>query len=91
MYQFKLPDIGEGVHEAELASIAVTIGQSVLENDVLCVVITDKATVDITSPVSGVISKIYYAVHDMMIVGSPLFDIDLSEPNNSFTLYALLV
>ena len=49
----KLPDVGEGVAEAELVEWHVEVGQSVLEDQLLAAVMTDKATVEIPSPVAG--------------------------------------
>ena len=51
----KLPDVGEGVAEAEIVEWHVEVGQSVLEDQVLAAVMTDKATVEIPSPVAGTI------------------------------------
>ncbi|MEA2802760.1 MAG: hypothetical protein QOE49_2855, partial [Rhodospirillaceae bacterium] len=51
----KLPDVGEGVAEAELVEWHVKVGQSVLEDQLLAAVMTDKATVEIPSPVAGTV------------------------------------
>ena len=51
----KLPDVGEGVAEAEVVEWHVKVGQSVLEDQLLAAVMTDKATVEIPSPVAGTV------------------------------------
>src|SRR6478736_143657 len=51
----KLPDVGEGIAEAELVEWHVEVGQSVLEDQLLASVMTDKATVEIPSPVAGIV------------------------------------
>ena len=57
-FVFKLPDIGEGVVEGEVVQWHVSVGDSVSEDDPIVDVMTDKATVTIPSPVSGVISSL---------------------------------
>ena len=52
---FKLPDVGEGTAEAELVGWHVKVGDAVQEDQILAEVMTDKATVELTSPVSGVV------------------------------------
>ena len=54
-FVIRLPDVGEGVAEAELVEWHVTVGQSVLEDQILAAVMTDKATVEIPSPVAGTV------------------------------------
>ena len=75
-FVFKLPDIGEGVVEGEVVQWHVSVGDSVSEDDPLVDVMTDKATVTIPSPVSGVISSLSGDVGDMIAVGSSLMEID---------------
>lgn len=58
IYEFKLPDIGEGLHEAEIVSWLVKEGDLVKENDSIVEVQTDKAVVEISAPVSGEIDKL---------------------------------
>ena len=52
-FVFNMPDIGEGIAEAELASWLVKVGDIIREDDVICEVTTDKATVEIPAAVSG--------------------------------------
>ena len=68
----KLPDVGEGVAEAELVEWHVTVGQSVLEDQILAAVMTDKATVEIPSPVEGEVLWLGADVGDVVAVGSDL-------------------
>ena len=75
-FVFKLPDIGEGVVEGEVVQWHVSVGDSVSEDDPIVDVMTDKATVTIPSPVSGVISSLSGDVGGMIAVGSSLMEID---------------
>ena len=75
-FVFKLPDIGEGVVEGEVVQWHVSVGDSVSEDDPLVDVMTDKATVTIPSPRSGVISSLSGGVGDMIAVGTTLLEIN---------------
>jgi 2-oxoisovalerate dehydrogenase E2 component (dihydrolipoyl transacylase) len=68
----KLPDVGEGVAEAELVEWHVKVGDLVREDTVLAAVMTDKATVEIPSPVDGEILWLGAEIGDTVSVGSPL-------------------
>ena len=68
----KLPDVGEGVAEAEVVEWHVKVGDLVQEDTVLAAVMTDKATVEIPSPVSGQVIWLGAAVGDLVAVGSDL-------------------
>ncbi|MCZ0738826.1 biotin/lipoyl-containing protein, partial [Phreatobacter sp. AB_2022a] len=68
----KLPDVGEGVAEAELVEWHVKVGDLVREDTVLAAVMTDKATVEIPSPVDGEITWLGAEIGDVVAVGSPL-------------------
>ena len=68
----KLPDVGEGVAQAELVEWHVKVGDLVREDSVLAAVMTDKATVEIPSPVNGEILWLGAEVGDLVAVGSPL-------------------
>src|SRR5215468_3721533 len=68
----KLPDVGEGVAEAELVEWHVEVGQSVLEDQILAAVMTDKATVEIPSPVAGVVVALGGEVGSTLAVGAEL-------------------
>ncbi|QKC80970.1 dihydrolipoamide acetyltransferase family protein [Mesorhizobium sp. NZP2077] len=68
----KLPDVGEGVAEAELVEWHVKIGDIVREDTVLAAVMTDKATVEIPSPVDGEILWLGAEIGDTVAIGSPI-------------------
>src|SRR5580658_5777599 len=68
----RLPDVGEGVAEAELVEWHVNIGDLVREDTVLAAVMTDKATVEIPSPVDGEIVWLGANIGDAIAVGSEL-------------------
>ena len=68
----RLPDVGEGVAQAELVEWHVKPGDLVREDAVLAAVMTDKATVEIPSPVEGEILSLGANIGDMVAVGSEL-------------------
>ena len=74
----KLPDVGEGVAEAELVEWHVKLGDLVREDAVLAAVMTDKATVEIPSPVDGKVVWLGAEVGDTVSVGSPLVRLDVA-------------
>ncbi len=78
----KLPDVGEGVAEAELVEWMVEIGANVREDDVLAAVMTDKATVEIPSPVEGKIVWQGGNIGDVLAVGSPLIRLEVDGEGN---------
>jgi pyruvate dehydrogenase E2 component (dihydrolipoamide acetyltransferase) len=71
-YEFKLPDLGEGLTEGEIARWLVAEGQEIAEDDPLVEIATDKTTVEIPSPAAGVVTKIYVAEGDVVPVGTLL-------------------
>ncbi|SDG71487.1 dihydrolipoamide acetyltransferase family protein [Pelagibacterium luteolum] len=74
-YLFRLPDIGEGVAEAEITAWYVKEGDHITEDQTLVDVMTDKATIDMTSPVTGTILKRHGTEGDKAPVGSILVEI----------------
>ena len=56
-FEFKLPDIGEGIHEGEIVKWFVKVGDEIKEDDVLCEIQNDKAVVEIPSPVEGTVKE----------------------------------
>ena len=68
----KLPDVGEGVAEAELVAWQVTVGDAVTPDTVVAEVLTDKATVEIYPPVAGVVAELHGQPGDVLAVGSVL-------------------
>jgi 2-oxoisovalerate dehydrogenase E2 component (dihydrolipoyl transacylase) len=75
-YVFKLPDLGEGTVEAEIAEWMVKVGDTVAEEDPICAMLTDKAAVELTAPVSGTVLKVAGEEGDMVAVGTPLIVFD---------------
>jgi pyruvate/2-oxoglutarate dehydrogenase complex dihydrolipoamide acyltransferase (E2) component len=75
MPDFKLPDLGEGVTEAEIDRWLVKEGQEVAEDAPLVEVITDKATAEIPSPFAGVVSRLHVKEGDVVPVGTVLITI----------------
>ncbi|WP_010097942.1 dihydrolipoamide acetyltransferase family protein [Ornithinibacillus scapharcae] len=75
-FEFKLPDIGEGIHEGEIVSWMVKEGDVVKEDDVLCEVQNDKAVVEIPSPVEGTVTKIFVQEGEVAVVGDTLISFD---------------
>ena len=71
-YVFKLPDLGEGTVEAEIAEWMVKVGDTVAEEDPICAMLTDKAAVELTAPVSGNVVSVAGEEGDMVTVGSAL-------------------
>jgi pyruvate dehydrogenase E2 component (dihydrolipoyllysine-residue acetyltransferase) len=71
-YEFKLPDLGEGLTEGEVARWLVEEGQEIAEDDPLVEIQTDKTTVEIPSPAAGVVSRILVREGDVVPVGTVL-------------------
>jgi pyruvate dehydrogenase E2 component (dihydrolipoamide acetyltransferase) len=71
-YEFKLPDLGEGLTEGEIARWLVREGQEIAEDDPLVEIATDKTTVEIPSPAAGVVSKIVVGEGEVVPVGTVL-------------------
>ena len=83
MYEFKLPDLGEGIHEGELLKWHVKEGDSVKEDDPLCDVETDKAAVTIPSPRTGVVRQLNAQPGDVVSVGRILIVIEDGSAGDS--------
>ncbi len=71
-YTFRLPDIGEGIAEAEVVAWHVAVGDTIGEDQRLADVMTDKATVELESPVAGRVLELGGAAGDRLAIGSPL-------------------
>jgi len=76
MYEFKLPDLGEGIHEGEILKWHVQEGDTIKEDQTLVEIETDKAAVEIPSPASGVVVKLNGKVGDIVNVGEVIAVID---------------
>ncbi len=77
-FTFRLPDIGEGIAEAEIVAWYVKVGDMVEEDNRLADMMTDKATVEIESPVSGKVIEVAGAVGDTVAIGAPLVVIEVA-------------
>jgi len=83
LYVFKLPDVGEGTAEAEIVAWHVKVGDVITEDQNLVDVMTDKATVEMTSPVSGKVVKMHGEPGEMAPVGAPLVELEVEGAGNA--------
>ncbi|MFO1187306.1 MAG: dihydrolipoamide acetyltransferase family protein [Alphaproteobacteria bacterium] len=81
-FVFKLPDVGEGTAEAEIVAWHVKVGDVIQEDQQLVDVMTDKATVEMTSPVSGKVIQLHGSPGDMATVGAPLVELEVEGAGN---------
>jgi pyruvate dehydrogenase E2 component (dihydrolipoamide acetyltransferase) len=75
-FKFKLPDIGEGIQEGEIVRWIKKEGDAVAEDEPVVEVMTDKATVELTSPRKGKLAKVHFKEGDMAKVGDVILEID---------------
>ena len=78
-FTFNMPDVGEGVAEAEIVEWHVKVGDTVSEDQHLVDVMTDKATIDIESPVEGVVTEVAGEVGDVIAVGAMLVVVEVED------------
>lgn len=78
-YEFRLPDIGEGIHEGEIVKWFVKPGDVIQEDDTLLEVQNDKSVVEIPSPVTGTVEEIYVTEGTVAVVGDKLIRIDAPD------------
>jgi 2-oxoisovalerate dehydrogenase E2 component (dihydrolipoyl transacylase) len=91
-FTFRLPDIGEGIAEAEIVAWHVKVGERVEEDQQVADMMTDKATVEMESPVSGVVIELAGEVGDQVAIGSALMVVEVDgddavepeEPSEEF-------
>ena len=83
IYEFKLPDIGEGVVEGEVVEWMVSEGDMVKEDDPILSVMTDKATVEIPAPVDGKVVKIIGSPGDILPVGEVCIEFEVDGDGNA--------
>jgi len=81
-FTFNLPDIGEGIAEAEIVAWHVKVGDVISEDQPLADMMTDKATVEMESPVSGVVTKVAGEAGDVIAIGSMLVEIETASDVN---------
>ena len=82
-YFFKLPDVGEGTAEAEIAAWHVKVGDTVTEDQHLVDIMTDKAVVEIPAPVAGRIVALHGEAGEMRPVGSTLIEFEVEGAGNA--------
>ena len=82
-FAFKMPDIGEGVVEGEVVEWMVAVGDSVKEDDPILSVMTDKATVEIPSPVDGKVTKVIGEAGDILPVGVVCLEFEVEGDGNA--------
>lgn len=83
MKYFKLPDLGEGLAEAEIVEWKVSAGDTVSVDQVLLSVETAKALVDVPSPVAGVIARLCGQEGDILHIGAPLVEFEGGEDDGT--------
>lgn len=88
VHKIQMPDVGEGITEAEIAEWHVKVGDVVREDDVLAAVMTDKATVEIPSPVDGTVQALTGEVGEMVAVGSVIIAIEVQGEGNEASISA---
>ena len=76
MSTFRLPDLGEGLAEAEIVAWHVKVGDRVSVDQPMVSVETAKAVVEIPAPFAGIVTRLYGAAGDVLATGSPLIDFD---------------
>ncbi len=76
IFTFNLPDIGEGIAEAEIVVWHVKVGDKISEDQPLADMMTDKATVEMESPVAGIVTKVAGEAGDVIAIGSMLVEIE---------------
>jgi 2-oxoisovalerate dehydrogenase E2 component (dihydrolipoyl transacylase) len=81
-YVFKMPDLGEGTVSAEVVEWKVKVGDTVKEDQIIAEVMTDKAAVEIPSPVNGRVASIAGQPGEMVAVGSELVSFETGESSN---------
>ena len=82
-FEFKLPDIGEGVVEGEIVEWMVAVGDTVKEDDPILSVMTDKATVEIPAPCDGTVASLVGDAGDIIPVGGVCIVFDVEGEGNA--------
>lgn len=79
LYVFRMPDIGEGIADAEIVAWHVAVGHMVKEDQALVDLMTDKATVEMSSPVTGRVLAVHSDVGGRVAVGAPLVELEVED------------
>ena len=88
IHKIQMPDVGEGITEAEIVEWNVKPGDVVKEDDVLAAVMTDKATVEIPSPVDGTVLELTGEIGEMTAVGSVIISLEVDGEGNEAEISA---
>jgi len=88
LYKIQMPDVGEGITEAEIVEWNVKAGDVVREDDVLAAVMTDKATVEIPSPADGTVQSVSGEIGEMTAVGSVIITLEVDGAGNEASISA---
>ena len=91
MTTFKLPDLGEGLQDAEVVAWHVGVGDHVVADQPLLSVETDKAVVEIPSPQAGRIARLFGEAGDIVKIGSPLVEFESTAAADSGTVVGRLL
>lgn len=83
MVEFKLPDVGEGMREAEVVKWLVKEGEAVTRDQPVVEINTDKVSAELTSPADGLVGRLSFAEGDIVPVGAVLFAIEDGRPSGS--------
>jgi len=83
MFVFELPEVGEGVVEGEIVKWLVTVGDQIKSDQPICEIMTDKATIEISSPKKGKVSRLHGEEGDVITVHTPLLELDLNDEDAS--------
>jgi 2-oxoisovalerate dehydrogenase E2 component (dihydrolipoyl transacylase) len=81
--QFKLPDVGEGLTEADIVKWHVQPGDTVIVNQIIVEIETAKAVVELPSPHAGIVSSLLVAEGDTVDVGTPIISVDTGAPDEA--------
>lgn len=83
MFDFLLPDLGEGIHEGQIVGLSVKEGDTITEYEPLMEVETDKASVEIPSPKSGAVAKIHVSIGEVVKVGDVMITFDTGAADDA--------
>src|SRR5665811_942742 len=83
VFEFRLPDVGEGLEEAEIVEWKVSVGQQIAVNQVVVEIETAKSLVELPSPFAGTVLELLSSVGQAVLVGTPIIRIRLDEPRTA--------
>ena len=86
MYEFKFPDVGEGVHEGKILQLKVNPGDKISEGEIFAIVVTDKVDAEIPSSKTGILSKFSLAEGQIIEVGQTLAFIETTLDQSKTTI-----